>query len=85
MEKFKKVLGVMIYKEGEQFAVVKNKDVYFINEVGARILELCDGINCLDDIVNKISKYYKMDDIQVKNDVSTYTQQLIDMQLIKKV
>lgn len=85
MEKFKKVLGVMIYKEGEQFAVVKNKDVYFINEVGARILELCDGINCLDDIVNKISKYYEMDDIQVKNDVSTYTQQLIDMQLIKKV
>lgn len=85
MEKFKKVLGVMIYKDGEQFAVVKNKDVYFINEVGARILELCDGINCLDDIVNKISKYYKMDDIQVKNDVSTYTQQLIDMQLIKKV
>ncbi len=78
----KKKLGVLISKIDGVYYASYEYEVYELNEVGARVLDLCNGKNTNEDIINKISGFYQHDKELISQDVSQYIDQLLSMDLI---
>lgn len=80
---YKKNLGIMLSKVDGEFYAVYEYEAYKLNETGARIIELCDGKNTDSDIAVKLSKHFKIEFDEIKNDIDVYLSNLNDMGLIK--
>ncbi len=85
MSKYKKVIGVTLSNVDNEFVIVKGREVYKINEVGARIFDLCNGTNVDKDIVQKLSSFYGIEYDILETDIKDHIGDLINLNLIKKV
>jgi hypothetical protein len=74
-----------MFRKGENFILIKEKGEFYIssanrhfqvNVVGARIFDLCNGRNTMDDIVNKLASIYKMEEKELKKDVEAFIKSL---------
>lgn len=81
--KYKKVLGTSLVKYNNKFYIItNNRKVFNVNEVGARIFDLCNGINTKEDISKMIKKIYDKEIDQISKDVDKYLKELVSLNLI---
>lgn len=85
MSTYKKCMGAILAKDEEKFYILRNRELYNVNEIGARIFESCNGKNSIDDISNKLLKIFDIDEELLKKDIITYVEQLTQLELIKEV
>ncbi|MEL7061314.1 MAG: PqqD family protein [Acidobacteriota bacterium] len=56
-----------------------------LNEVGARILDLLDGSNSLDDVVQALHDEYEADLEAITSDVEAFASELLELGLVEQV
>lgn len=71
-EIYKKEVGVLLDRVDDKFYVVFNYSVFEVNEVGARIIDLCNGRSSTNEIVEKLSKHFQKEYEVIYDDVITY-------------
>lgn len=81
---YTKTMGVFLEAIDGHFYVVFNYCVYEVNEVGARIIDLCNGKNRVSNIVEKLSAFFKCEYDQVNIDVQEYIRMLETQKIITK-
>lgn len=82
----KKRMGVMLERLDGKFYVVSDYAVFELNEVGARVLELCNGENDVEAIVRKLNSHYsQIEPEELRTDVFEYINVLLENELIKEV
>lgn len=82
--KYKKTLGTILAKNEGKFYIIRGRELFNVNEVGARIFELCNGIDTSDDMVDKLSKFYETDKSKVNSEINSFLFDLVDLELIKE-
>jgi len=85
---YKKVMGAIISKTDDEFYIIKDNDVYHINETAARIFDLCNGKNGMDDIIQKLSSYFEVssnDLSEFEEDVNFFLSELVSLGLVRAV
>jgi len=65
--------------------LVKNNDVYKLDEVSSYIWSKMDGKTSLEEIVHEISKEYDMDEDTVRNDTLEFIENLEMKDLVTKI
>lgn len=61
----------------------KELEICYLNKIGARFIELCDGNNTFDDIVNRLMEVYDVDGNTLKCDIIELSRDLQWKRLIK--
>jgi hypothetical protein len=79
---FRKKINTYIFKTQNKFMITDTFNVFEVNEVGARIFDLCNGDNKASDMSQKLAKKYNISEEIVKNDVDEYLKFLLDNNLI---
>lgn len=80
---YKKSLGCVLTRIDDSFVILQGSEIYRLNEVGARIYDLCDGNNSKKDIVEKLAKFYDGDRMEIVRDVDEFIKELWDLQVIE--
>lgn len=80
---YKKVLGTILSKVDGDFVILKGTELFKVNEVGARIFELCNGVNSTSDITEKLSNYFEKPDTDIVSDVVEFTNILFELKMVK--
>lgn len=78
-----KTLGAIISKRKDDYYIVNKNSVYKVNEIGARIFELCKSNNSCEIIVENMMKVFTVDKEEIQNDVEEYLELLIEYSLVK--
>lgn len=81
---YKKKMGVLLDKINGKYYAVSEYTAFELNEVGARILDLCNGENDEITIAEKISKHYNQNMDVVMKDVISYISILLSNNLIEQ-
>jgi hypothetical protein len=81
---YKKTLDSMLVVHEGKFVIGKERRFFYVNETAARIYELCNGKNTIDDIVNIISKKFNINPDIIKVDTAEYIKQLLSIEIIKE-
>lgn len=81
--RYKKQMGLLLDKVDGKYYAITDFMAFELNEVGARILDLCNGENDLSAIAKKLAYHYGQDIETVSNHVSTYIEMLLSNNLIK--
>lgn len=81
---YKKQLGVMIDKVDGKFYILNNYVVFEINEVGARIIDLCNGSTSISEISIKLASYFQCQYEKIYTDVLGFIETLEKNGLIVK-
>jgi len=80
-----------VFREDRNEAIVSrfseaddgNDQVYFINNTGRAIWEMCDGNNTLNDIVQKFAIHFpKVAVDELRIDISTYINDMIEKRVL---
>lgn len=80
-QKGENIIGSVV--NGEAVLVLPDKgEVKVINEVGARVWELSDGTNSLQDLVSTICNEYDVEQEQAELDVLAFVQHLNAMGIL---
>lgn len=82
-EIYKKEVGVLLDKVDEKFYVLYNYSVFEVNEVGARIIDLCNGKNSIDEITEKLAKHFQKEYEIVYSDVMAYIDSLKENRIVE--
>lgn len=85
MVSYKKALGATLFRRDGEFIIVKGKELFKLNEVGARIFELCNESNDKNDIIDKLSKYYNICPKEIEEDIKYFIDEMVNMQIIKAI
>lgn len=83
MTKYKKALGATLSKQNDEFVIIKRKDVFKVNEVGARIFELCNGNYNEQNIIEKLSKFYNTSEKEIEEDIKGFINEMLKNTVIK--
>ncbi len=83
-KRYRKKIGVLLDRIDGKFYLVYDYNAFELNEVGARIFDLCDGKNLIMDIVDKLANFYKVDKDGVQSDVTEYLNQLLRAEVIEE-
>lgn len=78
-------MGAILAKDKDKFYILRNRELYNINEIGARIFESCNGKNSIDDIAEKLLKIFDIDEKTLHSDIQKYILQLIQLELIREI
>lgn len=81
-EIYKKEIGVLLDRVDGKFYVVFKYTVFEVNEVGARIIDLCNSKNNISDITEKLSKHFQMEYKDVYSDVISYIDSLKENKIL---
>lgn len=84
MYTYKKTFGSRMTKLGDDFIINNGNMIYKVNEVAARIFELCNCTNDEFTIQQKIIQFYKCDDEIIYNDIKEFINTLLKLELIEK-
>lgn len=85
MAKYKKALGASLFKQNDEFVIIKRREVFKLNEVGARIFELCNESNDERDIIEKLSKFYNTSEKEIEEDIKGFINEMLNQKVIKTV
>ncbi|KEY62736.1 PqqD family protein [Lactococcus lactis] len=80
----KKSYKSQLVKFQGKFMITDTKIVFEVNEIGARIFDLCNGKNSVEDIAKKLSNKYKIEYDEALRDINDYLSELEELQLIVK-
>ena len=80
----KKSYKSQLVKFQGKFMITDTKIVFEVNEIGARIFDLCNGKNSVEDIAKKLSNKYKIEYDEALRDINDYLSELEELQLIAK-
>lgn len=80
----KKNLEALLIKYDGTFYICKGRRVFKVNEVGARIFDLCNGKSTNEEIAEKIANKFKISYEQAHKDICKYIDELIKLGIIKK-
>jgi hypothetical protein len=83
MAKYKKSLGASLIKHNDDFIILKNRSVFKVNEVGARIFELCNDDNDEMHIIEKLSKFYNIEEKEIDGYIKDFIGEMLNMNIIK--
>ncbi|MBZ9618258.1 PqqD family protein [Clostridium estertheticum] len=83
MIKYKKALGAVLFKQNNEFVIVKSREVFKVNEVGARIFELCNENYNEQNIIEKLSKFYNTSEKEIEKDIKGFINEMLNMTVIK--
>lgn len=81
---YSKSLKAYLAKVDGKFIITDTIDVYEVNEVGARIFDLCNGKNTVEDIAIVLAKKYGVNEEMVLEDVKNYISILLNKNFILK-
>lgn len=81
---YSKSLKAYLAKVDGKFIITDTIDVYEVNEVGARIFDLCNGKNTVEDIAIVLAKKYGVNEEMVLEDVKNYVSILLNKNFILK-
>ena len=81
--RYKKQMGLLLDKVDGKYYAITDFMAFELNEVGARILDLCNGENDLRSIAKKLANYYGQDIETVSDHVSSYIEVLLSNNLVK--
>ncbi|MBN2962839.1 PqqD family protein [Streptococcus salivarius] len=81
---YSKSLKAYLAKVDGKFIITDTIDVYEVNEVGARIFDLCNGKNTVEDIAIVLAKKYGVNEEIVLEDVKNYVSILLNKNFILK-
>ena len=81
---YSKSLKAYLAKVDGKFIITDTIDVYEVNEVGARIFDLCNGKNTVEDIAIVLAKIYGVNEEIVLEDVKNYVSILLNKNFILK-
>lgn len=56
--------------------VIDRRELHRLNDVGSRVLELCDGATSVDAIVEKIVSEFEVDAVRARQDVDAFIAQM---------
>lgn len=85
-KKIKKNMGVILERMEGKFYAACDYSIFELNEVGARILELCNGSNDVEEIANKLSLHYaEINKNELLDDVKEYINILSENELIREI
>lgn len=79
---YSKNLKAYLSKFEGKYIISNSAEVYEVNEIGARIFDLCNGKNKLEDIVSILSKKYKINKELIFEDVKAYILILLEKKFI---
>lgn len=82
---YKKLLGKQLLYHENKFYICFNEHAFEVNEIGARIFELCDGDNTIKNMCEKLGEIYDIDKDLLKNDIISFIDILIEKKLIKVI
>ena len=82
---FKKKYGVFIEVVDNEYYLIGDFEAFKLNEVGARIVDLCDGNNSCLEIAKKLSRKYGCLIDEVQSDVNDFISVLLDQELVLEV
>lgn len=85
MKIYKKDFDILLIRKDDRFLLIKDNQIYRINEVGARIFNLCDGVNCISDITKKIISIFDESEEVASHDIKHYLENLSKLGLISEV
>jgi len=69
--------------DGEAVLILSEvSEINVLNEVGARIFELSDGLHTIHDIVQSIAEEYEVSPQQAEQDVLEFVQKLVKQQIL---
>lgn len=85
MDLFKKNLGSLLIKNQQELVILERKRMFKINEIAARIYDLCDGKTTLEEMCKELKNIYDVEENDLKNDIHEFTNQLLKLNLIKPV
>lgn len=85
MTKYKKTMGSILSKHENSFYILRDRELFNVNEVGARIFDLCNGANTNIDITGKLSGYYTISNEEILAETNQYLEDLAELGLIKIV
>lgn len=83
MVKYKKSLGASLFKHNAEFVIIMRREVFKVNEIGARIFELCNEHYDEQDIVEKLSKHYNISKKEIEEDIKAFIKEMQNMKIIK--
>lgn len=81
---YKKKLNAYLVKFDDKFMITDTKIVFEVNETGARIFDLCNGKNTVEDMAKKISSKYSYDYEDVLTDCRDFVVNLEKLGLLFK-
>ena len=65
--------------ENKFYLVAPRATVYECNEIVARIYDLCNGLNSMEDMVDKLLEIYDVDKTALRNDVEKCSLELEEL------
>lgn len=81
---YRKALGQSLVNFQNEFYIYYKGKAFKVNEVGARIFDLCDGMNSIEKISSKIGRIYNIEQEIIREDCLYFLNLLIDKGLVKK-
>jgi len=86
--RFKRVLGKDLRNDKQEegkYYIFDNRSAFSVNEIGARIFELCDGSNNIQSICEKLMTIYDIDFETLRNDVSDLLVLMVENRIVKEI
>lgn len=80
----KKNIGTTLLKhEGKFYIRTRDRNIYEINEVGARIYDLANG-NSKEDIHKKLSSIYEVSPERLLKEIEEFSRELINLGILEE-
>lgn len=79
---YAKQSGATLAKDDGKFYVVFNRSIYEVNEVGARIFDLCNGKNSILEMSNKLSSMFDVEKENLEKDIEIFINSLLEYGVI---
>lgn len=81
--RFKKNIKFRLIKMEQDFYITDHENVYKLNEMAARIFELCNGQNTTIEIAGFLKNKYMIDERSIHSDIEEYLLQLSSLGLVE--
>lgn len=80
---YNKSIDTFLNKHEGVFYIIKGRRMFKVNEIGARIYDLCNGINKETEIINIIAKKFNKSYEEIEDEVVEYIEDLLKLEIIK--
>lgn len=82
-DKPERMFNVILQSTGDKIVLVQNWNAYEIDEVGARIWELCDGAHTVEEMAHILKQEYAADYDQLLADCREFIEDIRALELLE--
>lgn len=81
----KKNIGTSLLKlDGKFYIRTRNREIYEVNEIGARFYDLINGNNKVEDICKKLLAMYDIEETILLNDLDNFSKILFETGILEE-